>query len=792
MIQFILKKIGLHNFITLTLLLVAVNCVDAGLGAIIRGATMSAFFSVGTAAALLGWGLASGRFKAWLAWVGILALGMLLLTSSTAQLGDPLLELAKLLPSVLYQQFLWAREHIPPDFSAAVSAWAVVMAQYRGLWERVAHWVQGVLSGVNIFDPVVRVLAWSLLLWPIAAWAGWFLRRRQPLIGMAPALVLLALVGDYTRAEIWPLWGLVSITLLLMGLMRYETNMQRWLSRGIDYAEIIQGDTMLAIFLVTSALALMAWVVPSISIKSITDALRQRQAQNNSNQTIAKALGLEQAASAPSDFAPYRSPSLSNLHLILAGPKLLHTPVMSISTGELPPATTDQLARIAPHHRWRSTTFDRYTGSGWASSAAESESYDAYVPVFEQIPRGYRVLYQNVIVANGTDGKLYWDGTLYSADHSFEAGWRTRPTSGSSPAADPFRGADILGALSDAETYQVESLLPSFSVAQLRASPATYPDYIAGRYLDLPREVPERVHVLARDLTAVPPTPYDRAKAIEAYLRSTYPYTLDLPAPPVGVDVADYFLFELKKGYCDYFATAMVVLARAAGLPARIVIGYANGTYDPYSAEYNITQADAHAWAEVYFSGIGWMEFEPTPNQPGITLPLEGNPSNNTQTPVVRQDYLNNFNAFLQKLPGVPRWGIFGALGLALVLLTAVLQLGEHWLLTRISPSRAIHWIYKGIYRLGRNLTGPSSAGETASEFAEALEAKLYLLSQRGYLRKIFALAPAELDLLTDLYLRATYTAHMPQKSEVLLALRAWRGLRWRLWLARVTSIRKQ
>jgi transglutaminase-like putative cysteine protease len=81
------------------------------------------------------------------------------------------------------------------------------------------------------------------------------------------------------------------------------------------------------------------------------------------------------------------------------------------------------------------------------------------------------------------------------------------------------------------------------------------------------------VLALARDLTATEPTPFDRARAIEAYLR-TYPYTLDLPSPKLDRDVVDYFLFDLRQGYCDYYATSMVVLARAAGLPARLAVGY--------------------------------------------------------------------------------------------------------------------------------------------------------------------------------------------------------------------------
>jgi transglutaminase-like putative cysteine protease len=82
--------------------------------------------------------------------------------------------------------------------------------------------------------------------------------------------------------------------------------------------------------------------------------------------------------------------------------------------------------------------------------------------------------------------------------------------------------------------------------------------------------------------------------------------------------VADYFLFDLKKGYCDYFATTMVVMARAAGIPARFVSGYSPGAYDAPNAQYVVRELNAHSWAEVYFTDIGWVEFEPTGSIPEI------------------------------------------------------------------------------------------------------------------------------------------------------------------------------
>ena len=229
---------------------------------------------------------------------------------------------------------------------------------------------------------------------------------------------------------------------------------------------------------------------------------------------------------------------------------------------------------------------------------------------------------------------------------------------------------------------------------------------------------------LARDLTATAATPYDRAQAIEAYLRRSYPYTLEVGAPPAGRDVVDYFLFELKTGFCDYYATAMVVLARAAGLPARFVTGYASGTYDRFTAEYIVLQSDAHAWAEVYFPGIGWVDL----NRPPASRKRSLSPQDNLPvTPENPDDTLTDFDIFSALRRGAPpllaAWGLAALLGLAGLMF--LLQVGETWLLARMPATRALQWIYTGIYRLGRRLTGPADAGETAREFALALDGRL-------------------------------------------------------------------
>ena len=219
---------------------------------------------------------------------------------------------------------------------------------------------------------------------------------------------------------------------------------------------------------------------------------------------------------------------------------------------------------------------------------------------------------------NDTNDRLYWAGTLVSADVPFKAAWNHQAKDNS------LLDNDLLAALAPVETYKAESLVLNVSVQDLRDSPSVYPAWVRKQFLALPDSVPERVLALARDLTASEPTPYDRALAIQNYLRE-YPYTLDISAPPAGRDVTDYFLFDLKKGYCDYYATSMVVLARAAGLPARLVAGYANGSYDIERAQYVVTENYAHSWVEIYFANIGWVEFEPTASQPMIFMKRKKN-----------------------------------------------------------------------------------------------------------------------------------------------------------------------
>jgi hypothetical protein len=159
--------------------------------------------------------------------------------------------------------------------------------------------------------------------------------------------------------------------------------------------------------------------------------------------------------------------------------------------------------------------------------------------------------------------------------------------------------------------YEGASNLPTIQPRDLRTASPDYPEPIRQVYLQLPRLDP-RVKRLADEITAGSQNEYDKAANIERHLMAHYAYTLDLSGTHGEDPLAD-FLFVRRAGHCEYFASAMTVLLRAEGIPARYVTGFSPGEYNDVGRDYIIRESDAHAWVEVYFPGYGWITFDPTP-----------------------------------------------------------------------------------------------------------------------------------------------------------------------------------
>ena len=165
--------------------------------------------------------------------------------------------------------------------------------------------------------------------------------------------------------------------------------------------------------------------------------------------------------------------------------------------------------------------------------------------------------------------------------------------------------------------YEAYSLLEEAPESAPVRNPApSLDDDSRARNLQIPPALDPRIRILARDFTLGATTDLERARALVRRLHSEYGYTLTLPSREVADPLA-YFLFTRKKGHCEYFASAMAVMLRSLGIPARLAIGFQSGVYNTLTDLWLIRASDAHTWIEAWIPGHGWTVFDPTPPDPG-------------------------------------------------------------------------------------------------------------------------------------------------------------------------------
>jgi hypothetical protein len=141
---------------------------------------------------------------------------------------------------------------------------------------------------------------------------------------------------------------------------------------------------------------------------------------------------------------------------------------------------------------------------------------------------------------------------------------------------------------------------------------------ISDTFLQLP-PMDERIRELTHSVAGSVESQFEKARAIEAHLRGSYGYSLSLSGSPKSEDPLAAFLFEVREGHCEYFASAMTVMLRQLGIPARLVNGFTTGTYNNLAQAWTVRQYNAHSWVEAYFEPYGWVEFDPTPAAPPAT-----------------------------------------------------------------------------------------------------------------------------------------------------------------------------
>jgi len=291
------------------------------------------------------------------------------------------------------------------------------------------------------------------------------------------------------------------------------------------------------------------------------------------------------------------------------------TVVMRVQTGK--PIAYDRL-------RWRGialTTFDgkRWTTSDQTAQKLEPEA-DGWIRTADP-PRKTdspypRMIYTVYLEPVATDA-IFVPGKVMSLKGNFSG--ESRNSFSAARRAFIFRDSTdtLLNPFHNygAIRYSGFSLLLPMDAAKFRAASAEYSSDIASTYLQLPFALDPRITELARQTTKNARTPFDKALAIETFLRTRYTYTLNLTGKP-GDDPLAHFLFETRAGHCEYFASAMTIMLRTLDIPAREVNGFLPGEYNELGGDYIVRASDAHSWVEVYFPGADWQVFDPTPAAP--------------------------------------------------------------------------------------------------------------------------------------------------------------------------------
>lgn len=483
---------------------------------------------------------------------------------------------------------------------------------------RLLDWVDAALSRSASADNYVFVFEICFLVWWLTYLGVWSIfRYGYTWRAVAPAGVVLLINTYYApNSTVGFLLAFVLVGLVLLVRTNLAEQQLRWREQRIYFQPDIVWDFLRNGVLFAALLVLVAWVLPGLGrnpqVRALLTPINSTWESTAENvQRLYQGLN-RQPAEATSSFGNT---------LTLGGERNV----------------TDALvfqAQAARARYWRAVVFDTYEAGRWFNTAEEVQRYEPgeIAPIASW--RARTAISQTITLLAPVGAVLFGMPDVAQATVQLEAQVRAQPGATPIPAAGAPAEAPPVEftllrtnrELANGDRYVLVSAATDATVRDLENASTNYPPEILDRFVQLPEDFPASVAELARQLTSGATTPYAKAKAIEAYLR-TIPYNDAIPAPPAGRDPLEYFLFDIQAGYCDYYATAMAMMLRVVGVPARTASGYAEGTFDEESGAYFVTERDAHTWVEVFFPEYGWIEFEPTAGESPLERPAGDDPA---------------------------------------------------------------------------------------------------------------------------------------------------------------------
>jgi len=493
--------------------------------------------------------------------------------------------------------------------------WLRIIESKESAWQRLAsvggrlgHALSEIAARQPVEDFIFFVALMSLLFWSITLFGGYQLARKQNLLAaIVPAGMAIVIIELYDHLEserILYLGVYLLLSLILIGRHNLIKNNAAWQVQGVASSSETSIDISTGMVIASVALLIGAWLIPldGYSFEPVQRAWNKVDAR-----FAATRERIRDALAAVENYIPSGGGTAFGAEMSLG---------RTAAQGNALLFSVEAPAGLAQRYYWRARIYDTYSNGTWQNSRTSEKIFAPEDdPTFNRLDSGTRTITLIFVVNQSQSTLLAINDPLWTS----RAATATFADTGTSD-----RDLITLRASStvlSGERYESQSAVRGPTIVELRAAGTDYPAWVQERYLQLPANLPRKIGALAEEITAAAGTPYDQAAAITNYLRNniTYKDTLD-SSDPFGGDPIAWMLFNSREGFCNYYASAEVLMLRSLGIPARLAVGYAQG--EKTDTAYRVRNKDTHAWPEVYFPGIGWVEFEPTTAQPQLARPL--------------------------------------------------------------------------------------------------------------------------------------------------------------------------
>ncbi len=514
-----------------------------------------------------------------------------------------------------------------------IAFWQTAGADYAGntgaFISGLRLWFHIAISGGASNDDSIFLLFITTLGFLLAYASAWLVfRTRSPwLMIVANAVVLLINLNNVQSGYVVFLIVFLIASLLLLLRFNLHESVQSWRRNGLRYGDDLGWDFMQAGALISIGVLIFAWLLPWGYINSAA-----AQLWNTRSNPYVQLEGLwNRLVSVSGGFTPANHGNFADALALGGNPNLNNVVVFIVKSDD----GTQYLA---------SRSFEAYDGRNWTDGPTYSLPVNADQPINSESALWHPV-HQTITVVNPPgEQSPYLFGASQIGSVNQPA---TVVTSANTGSVVTWLSRN--GNLAAGERYKVTSYVSSADLQALRSvplpanSPSLPPNYdgppplyyydpgLLNTYLQHPDNLDPNILRLAQSIVtnAHATTMYDKALALEGYLHSNYKYNVNVNLPP-GQEGVSWFLFRSgNQGFCNYFASAMTIMARLLGMPARVVDGYTNGQYDPKHNEWTIRGVDAHLWTQIYFAGYGWINFEPSNGFSPFARPLPGTTSTN-------------------------------------------------------------------------------------------------------------------------------------------------------------------